>query len=252
MDIDFQCTKCGQCCRDLWLPLSAQEALRWLEDGNAVNVLCEAIPWPSELPASNRQAAFKRERSFAATSGTLAIRVLVTLAAPLGGRCPNLLADNLCSIYERRPVVCRIYPAHANPFLELVPQQRRCSPDAWQVVGSPLMRNGEYVRGELRLLIQARQDRAVEDVPVHAALCKELGIRAAAMANEGFVVHAPDRLGMLSALRSAIDRASSALQDWEFISDRAATVEAIRSCDAACSFASQHPGQFDYLSALAS
>ncbi|MCL1621616.1 YkgJ family cysteine cluster protein [Ralstonia pseudosolanacearum] len=252
MDIDFQCTKCGQCCRDLWLPLSVQEALRWMEDGNAVNVLCEAIPWPSELPASNRQAAFKRERSFSATSGTLAIRVLVTLAAPLGGRCPNLLADNLCGIYERRPVVCRLYPANANPFLEFVPQQRRCPPDAWQVVESPLMRSGEYINGELRLLIRARQERSVEDVPVHEALCKELGIREAAMANEGFVVHAPDTLEMLSALRMAIDRTLSALQDWEFISDSAATVEAIRSCDAECSFASQHLGEFDYLSSSAS
>lgn len=34
---------------------------------------------------------------------------IAALDKPLGLRCPHLTADNLCSIYERRPQVCREY-----------------------------------------------------------------------------------------------------------------------------------------------
>jgi Fe-S-cluster containining protein len=34
---------------------------------------------------------------------------IAALDKPLGLRCPHLTADNLCSVYERRPQVCRDY-----------------------------------------------------------------------------------------------------------------------------------------------
>ncbi|MFL5318700.1 MAG: YkgJ family cysteine cluster protein [Myxococcaceae bacterium] len=34
---------------------------------------------------------------------------IAALDKPLGLRCPNLTADNLCSVYENRPQVCRSY-----------------------------------------------------------------------------------------------------------------------------------------------
>jgi len=36
---------------------------------------------------------------------------IAALDKPLGLRCPHLTADNLCSVYDRRPQVCRDYQA---------------------------------------------------------------------------------------------------------------------------------------------
>jgi hypothetical protein len=36
---------------------------------------------------------------------------IAALDKPLGLRCPHLTADNLCSVYDRRPDVCRAYQA---------------------------------------------------------------------------------------------------------------------------------------------
>lgn len=255
MDIDFHCTSCGRCCKDLRLPLSASEAVRWLEDGHAVDLLCEAIPWPGEPPATDPHAAYRRERSFASVSGTLPIRVQVTLAAPLGSRCPNLLANDRCGIYERRPEVCRIYPAEPHPFRTLTVAGRRCPPDAWQPGGQALLRNGEYVDATLHRLIRQRRERSVSDVPIHRVLCAALGIRAAAMANEGYVVHSPDPAALLRALRTAHASGSESREsaaspaDWTFVSDRPETVDAILSCGARCARAEEFlPGSFEYLS----
>ena len=33
------------------------------------------------------------------------------LGKPLGVRCPHLLPNNLCAIYDRRPQICRDYQA---------------------------------------------------------------------------------------------------------------------------------------------
>ncbi|MCK8503059.1 YkgJ family cysteine cluster protein [Myxococcus sp. MISCRS1] len=36
---------------------------------------------------------------------------IAALDKPLGLRCPHLLPDNLCAIYEQRPSICRDYQA---------------------------------------------------------------------------------------------------------------------------------------------
>lgn len=222
--------------------------MAWLRDGNPVEVLCEAIPWVEEPAASDLVATFKRERSFPAMSGGLPIRVLVTLAAPLGSGCPHLLANNRCGIYERRPVVCRTYPAYANPFLKFMPEYRRCPPEAWQPGGVPLMRQGAYVP-ELMPLIERKNQQSVDDVPLYARVCDALGIRKTAMSNEGFVAHSPAVADLLEVLLACESTQASSSADWEFISDNAGTVDAIRSCDARCSHASDvTSGDFAYLS----
>jgi Fe-S-cluster containining protein len=227
---DFQCTQCGDCCRGFRLPLSVEEAPRWLQDGHRIEVLCEAIPWVDEPPPSDRAAQFKRERSFATQSGTLPIRVLVTLAAPLGDGCPNLAPDQRCSIYERRPRACRIYPAEFNPLLEFAPERRRCPPEAWRAGSGPFIRQGAYVDPELRVLVRDRLKQAVDDVPTLRALCETLGIGQAALANEGYVAHSPDAQDLIRALSSTERRPAPSPSGWTFVSDQAETVEAIRSC----------------------
>ena len=144
MDIDFECTMCGNCCHDLRLPLTVAEALAWLGRGNEVQILCEALPWPEEPAADNLQAAHKRRRSFAAMSGSLPTRIVVILTGAFVGPCPNLQADMRCRIYEERPFVCRIYPAEINPFIELVPANKGCPPEAWTPGLAPLVRAGDW------------------------------------------------------------------------------------------------------------
>jgi hypothetical protein len=160
-------------------------------------------------------------------SGSLPIRVLVTLVAPLGKNCPNLREDNLCAAYDRRPAVCRTYPAELNPHIELMTERRRCPPEAWRAGGNPLLRNSQYVDSELRMLIRSTVDRTVKDVAALEALCGILGIHVAAMANEGYVAHSPSRDRLLDALEANQNTLKRSAQDWGFMSNRADTVEAI-------------------------
>lgn len=229
MDINFGCTQCGNCCHDLKLPLSVEEASSWLERGDEVQILCEAIPWPGEPTADDLQAAYKRKRSFEVRSGSMPARVIVTLAAPLRGPCPNLRAGMQCGIYEDRPRVCRIYPAEVNPFTPLVPSNKGCPPEAWGATQAPLIRGGVLVDDITRTLIAESVRESLGDVANKESLCADLGIRSAAMSNEGFVVHSPDRRVLLEAL-SRLDGGRQSdrmdLRQWQFVSSRPETLSA--------------------------
>lgn len=251
MDIDFECTMCGKCCHDLRLPLTVTEALAWLEGGNDVQILCEAIPWPEEPPEDNLQAAQKRRRSFAAMSGSLPTRVVVILAATHAGRCPNLQPDMRCGIYEKRPLVCRIYPAEINPFIAIMPEHKACPPEAWTPGLSPLLRAGKLVDSDTLELIQQSREADANDVPVKQQVCALLGIDQAAVSNEGFVAHSPDRIDLMAALRQASSGpAVPALSPtWCFVSKRRTTVDVLVSVGALSSLidANSTPA-FEYLS----
>jgi len=250
MNIDFECTMCGNCCHDLRLPLTLAEALAWLARGNEVQVLCEALPWPEEPAADNLQAAHKRRRSFAAMSGSLPARIVVILTGTFAGPCPNLQPDMRCGIYEARPLVCRIYPAEINPFIALDPAGKACPPEAWQPGRAPLLRGGQLVDAATADLIQRSRAADSADAPAKQALCALLGIDVAALANEGFVVHSPPRAALLAALQqvnaaaSVSDAAAGAtgtapeatksddLPVWRFASNRRATVNTLESVGA--------------------
>jgi Fe-S-cluster containining protein len=266
MDIDFECTMCGNCCHDLRLPLTVTEALAWLARGNDVQILCEALPWPEEPAADNLQAAHKRRRSFAAQSGSLPTRIVVILTGAFVGPCPNLQADMRCGIYEARPMVCRIYPAEINPFIELVPASKGCPPEAWAAGRAPLIRAGRLVDATTVDLIERSRVADAVDAPVKQRLCALLGIDAAALANEGFVVHSPLREVLQAALQAALGQASAAGaasasrtvaadempsavgSGWRFVSNRRATVETLVSVGALGDYAdSGSVAAFEYL-----
>jgi Fe-S-cluster containining protein len=244
MNIDFECTMCGKCCHDLRLPLTVAEALAWMGRGNEVQILCEALPWPEEPAADNLQAAHKRRRSFAAMSGSLPARIVVILTGAFAGPCPNLQADMRCGIYEARPLVCRIYPAEINPFIELDPASKGCPPEAWTPGLAPLLRGGKLVDATTAGLIQRSRAADTADAPAKQALCALLGIDVAALANEGFVVHSPQRAVLLAALEQASAAAavtggaalkaptSEDLPVWRFVSNRRATVDTLESVGA--------------------
>jgi Fe-S-cluster containining protein len=268
MKIDFECTMCGKCCHDLRLPLTLAEALAWLQRGNEVQILCEALPWPDEPAADNPQGAYKRRRSFAAMSGSLPTRVVVILTGAFAGACPNLQADMRCGIYEERPLVCRIYPAEINPFIELTPANKGCPPEAWTPGLAPLMRGGQLVDAATAELIHQSRAADAQDAPAKQTLCALLGIDVAALANEGFVVHTPPREALLAALqqvsgaagraqRASAEEASdapvaqaeaAALPVWRYVSNRRATVKTLESVGALGAWVdASRPATFEYL-----
>ena len=239
MDVHFDCTLCGRCCRGHKLPLTVREAIRWLRDGHPLQVLCDLSPWPLEPPAEDLRAAHRRRRSFAAVSGALPVRVIAILVADLGEACPNLLADLRCAIHDRRPLVCRVYPAEINPFVTLEPAAKLCPPEAWQADRPLLERDGRVVDEVVRRDIQASRDTDAAEVPVKARACARLGLDAAALAHEGFVVHAPDPAALLAALEieSADATGGPGSATWRILSNRAETVASLSGIGAL----SDHP-----------
>jgi Fe-S-cluster containining protein len=203
MGLHFACTQCGKCCRALKLPLTVPEAQAWLEDGHDVQLLCDAVPWPLDPAPEDRKAAHRGRRSFATMSGSLPTRVVAVLAANLAGACPNLQADLRCGIYERRPLVCRIYPAEINPFVKLDPTQKACPPEAWTADHPLLQRDGRLVDATTRRNIELSRKTDVRNTEVKRRLCAALHLDCAALADEGFVVYSPER----SVLQAALDRA---------------------------------------------
>lgn len=105
LNIHFKCTQCAYCCHHSKIPLTVEEAIEWLRDRHQVQVICEASPW---VPPEARKADYLLRRSFPARSGTLFLRIAVTLVANLADECPNLLPDRRCGIYERRPLVSSV------------------------------------------------------------------------------------------------------------------------------------------------
>ncbi len=229
MDVHFDCTRCGNCCRDLKLPLTVLEAMDWLTNGHSVQIICEALPWLKEPPADDRKAAHRRQRSFAAMSGSMPSRVVVILAANFVGSCPNLMADMRCGIYERRPLVCRVYPAEINPFIQLDAARKACPPEAWSIEHPLLLRDGRVVDARVREDIRQSRDTDRRDVEIKRRLCIALNLYSAARAEEGFVVHSPDRAVLLTHLARAVEEPDIETVDtqWRFISNRAETVDSL-------------------------
>jgi Fe-S-cluster containining protein len=226
MELRYLCTQCGKCCHDLWLPLSVAESIQWLRDGNPVQVICEAVPWTGEPSPDDQTAIYWRNRSFAAHSGTLPTRVIVILAANFAGACPNLQASMRCGIYERRPLVCRIYPAEISPFTQLVPSKKACPPEAWGGDRPVLIRDGAVVDAVVRDHQERWRETDAADARTKAHLCAALRVNAAALTKEGHVIYSPDPALLLRALeRAAEERDLEPPQiDWQFVSGRAATL----------------------------
>jgi Putative zinc- or iron-chelating domain len=157
--------------------------------------------------------------------------VVAILAANLAGRCPHLGADWRCGLYEHRPLVCRIYPAEINPFVELDPARKACPPEAW-TAGHPLLSvRGRLSDSDALADIERSRDADRRDVATKRSLCTLLQIRTAALAGEGFVVHSPEPATLLGALRRAAGGPDMGMPDgpWQFISDQADSVSSLRS-----------------------
>jgi Fe-S-cluster containining protein len=250
VDIHFGCTQCGVCCNKLKIPLTAAEAMAWLDAGHEVQIVCEATPWAMDFPPDDLKAAHRKRRSFPAASGSVATRVVAILAANNAGACPNLLPDLRCGIYERRPLVCRIYPAEINPFIALEPAKKACPAEAWTADRPLLARNGVVADPELQRTILESRDTDARETGIKREVCSILNLAAAALAEEGFVVHSPPADALRDALARAMRSAGGAapLNQWRFISNRADTVDQLLQSGAVAVLASSdEPMPFQYL-----
>ncbi|MBJ9976280.1 YkgJ family cysteine cluster protein [Pseudomonas sp. S75] len=213
----FACIGCGKCCTGHHVPLTLDEARRWASDGGQVVVLIEGFVADGPgMPPEQRDHVVRRSQAVAC--GSTQLRVSVTFAAFNPGRCRHLDDDDLCAIYETRPLVCRIYPAEINPHLPLRPEAKDCPPEAWEQ-GPPLIVGQRLVDPRLNALIEASRQADREDIAAKVAICERLGITTSALKGNGFTAWLPDMQAFLAALDSNPAPASAAwivhLQDPE-------------------------------------
>ncbi|QXH50709.1 YkgJ family cysteine cluster protein [Pseudomonas fakonensis] len=198
--IRFACTGCGKCCTGHHVPLTLAEAGQWARAGGQVIVLVEGFMADGlGMPPEQRDHVLRR--SHPVPCGTGELRVSVTFAAFNPGRCRNLDADDLCTIYESRPLVCRIYPAEINPHLPLRPEGKDCPAEAWEQ-GPELIHGGLLQDAELRGLIEASRQADREDIANKVAICQALGITTSALKGNGFTAWLPDMGAFASALEA--------------------------------------------------
>ncbi|WP_322615857.1 YkgJ family cysteine cluster protein [Pseudomonas sp. BIC9C] len=190
MNTTFSCVGCGKCCNDHHVPLTLSEARMWAADGGQVIVLVEAfLDNGLGLPAQQREHA--ERRSVAVRSGESEVYVAITFAAYNVGPCRNLDDDNLCRIYERRPLVCRIYPMEINPHITLNTAIKECPPESWEA-GPDLIVGGNLVDQELMQLIQHSRQADRDDIQTKDAICALLDIRTTALKGDGFTAYLPN------------------------------------------------------------
>lgn len=128
----------------------------------------------------------------------------ITFAAYNAGRCRNLDEQNLCRIYERRPLVCRIYPMEINPHIPLRPTAKDCPPESW-TQGEPLIAGGRLVDHTLMALIEQSRQADRDDIARKQAICMALGFNVTALKGNGFVAYLPD----MATFAEAVERFGS-------------------------------------------
>ncbi|WP_223429680.1 YkgJ family cysteine cluster protein [Pseudomonas sp. GL-B-26] len=203
MNTTFSCVGCGKCCNDHHVPLTLPEARMWAADGGQVIVLVEGFLGNGlGLPVQQREHA--ERRSVRVRSGASEAYISITFAAYNVGPCRNLDEDNLCRIYERRPLVCRIYPMEINPHIPLNTAVKECPPESWEK-GPDLIVGGELVDQELVGLIQRSRQADRDDIRTKDAICALLGIRTTALKGDGFTAYLPD----MTAFARVIDQVAT-------------------------------------------
>lgn len=232
MNIRFACNGCGRCCTDHHVPLTLQETVDWGRDGGQIIVLVEAFRADGpEMPPERREHALRR--ALAVPCGQATVHVAITFAAFNPGRCRNLDDDNRCRIYERRPLVCRIYPMEINPHIPLRPDAKDCPPETWQE-GPVLLAGGQLVDADLAGLIERSRQADRDEIALKAMICQRLGIHTAAVRGEGFAAYLPDMSLMLQAILEVCQETDRlpAAQEWALHMPQSGFAAALRASGA--------------------
>lgn len=234
--LQFDCTGCGKCCNGHHVPLTLDEARHWVADGGQLIVLVEAfLANGLGLPDAQREHATRR--ACAVPCGSTQAHVAITFAAFNPGACRNLDADNLCRIYERRPLVCRIYPMEINPHIPLRPDAKDCPTEAWQR-GPVLIHGSQLIDRQLAELIERSRQADRDDIHAKVQICQQLGITTSALKGNGFTAYLPDTGALHAALHAP---GNAALAPWTLHVESPALVEQLHQAGArVCSTSAGH------------
>ncbi|KAF1054999.1 MAG: hypothetical protein GAK43_00534 [Stenotrophomonas maltophilia] len=211
--MQFACNGCGKCCQGHHVPLTLDEADRWVGDGGEVVILLEAVLNDGlGLPEEQRQHVLRR--SFAVQCGEVRAHLAVTVAAFNDGRCRNLDEQMRCTIYDQRPLVCRIYPMEINPHLALRTAQKDCPPETWQSGPPLIVGHGQPADPYLALLIERSRQADRDEVIAKVAICEALGIHTTALKGDGFTLFKPDAGAFRRALVTLREQPLAPSADW--------------------------------------
>ncbi|WP_290447720.1 YkgJ family cysteine cluster protein [Pseudomonas sp. 21LCFQ02] len=215
----YNCTACGKCCRGKYVPLTVDEARAWAARGDNVVLMTETI---SDSLWSGRPGEYQHQtlRAFAASFGDQDAEVITLLVADIVAGCPNLGADNLCTIYEQRPLVCRIYPLEINPTILPSPVGKDCPPEAWGT-GEIIWREGKYTDPQAVELIERSRQQDRQDAERKKRLCEALGIHKAGWKNDGILAWHITPEQLLEALSSLDEPNLPSEQPWAVVSNSA-------------------------------
>lgn len=198
--VRFSCVGCGICCKGRLIPLTLTEAQQWLNRGHDVAVIVEAFD-ESNWPRSSQEFAHARGRSVSVRCGDSRINVIAVFAGKALEQCPNLRADNLCDIYEERPLVCRIYPMEINPFIPLRHDNKVCPPEAWE--SNDILCTDGRADPALEALIHQSRQADKSDASSKVAICAQLGLNVTSWKDNALAVYFPQRTKLLEAIDSA-------------------------------------------------
>lgn len=199
--VRFSCVGCGICCKGRLIPLTLAEAQQWLTRGDEVAVIVEAFD-ESNWPRSSEEFAHAKGRSVSVRCGDARINVIAVFAGKALEQCPNLRADNLCGIYDERPLVCRIYPMEINPFIPLRQDNKVCPPEAWE--SNDILCTDGRANPALEALIHQSRLADNSDATSKVAICAHLGLNVTSWKDNALAVYFPPRTNLLEAIDSAI------------------------------------------------
>ena len=226
--VKYTCVACGICCKERLIPLTIGEAEQWLARGDNVAIILEAFSHSTNLENSP-EYIHNTGRAAEVNKGKEKIHVIAIFAANALSRCPNLKADNLCGIYEDRPLVCRIYPMEINPFIELRKENKICPPESWES-GEILCSDG-IANPPLRLLINQSKQSDIEDAAAKVAICESLGMSVASWKGDGLAVYFPEREKLLAAIQTKGSSHRAHEHHWKVRTDNADVRQHLLSID---------------------
>lgn len=223
MEIPFDCTLCGRCCHDLRLTLSVDEAKVWAAKGHQVDLLAEGWAWPDDTDETDPAIQWRKATTIAAMVGDVPFRINLRLVARHEGPCPHLLPNMACGNYAARPRICRIYPLEGHPFEAMVPEKRRCPPEAWGPYLPVLERDGEPATSQTAAILNDHRQAMASDLPLKARLAAALDFTEAALAGEGLASCEPTPAAFLAALNTSERTEETPPADWSIVTNRETT-----------------------------
>lgn len=249
MNTKFSCIGCGKCCNDHHVPLTLTEARMWAADGGQVIVLVEGfLSNGLGLPTLQREHA--ERRSVLVRSGESEAFIAITFAAYNVGPCRNLDEDNRCLIYDRRPMVCRIYPMEINPHIPLNPAVKECPTESWDN-GPELIIGGELIDRELIELVQRSRQADRDEIQTKEVICGVLGIRTTALKGDGFTAYLPDMTTFVSVV-DQIDETPQAVTNTEWLFHVSGSDIAAQMLEAGAQIATEAALNYTFISLRAS